>query len=485
MAEGSLKHKTLTGVGWTAADSFLRYGVSFVVSIILARLLSPDDYGLIGLTAVFTAICTELINGGFKDALIRKKNTTDDDYNTVLIVNILMSILIYVVIFISAPFIATFFEREELILLIQVSSLSMLIGALSVVQLARYTKRLDFKSQTKINFIASFGSAIIGISMALSGFGVWSLVGQTLSSQAISTTLLWIYGKWIPTFRFNTSSFRELFGFGWKMMVSGFLNTVWNELYQVVVGKFYSPATLGQYSRAKGFSQLLSSNLTFVVQRVTFPVLSNIQDEKERMALVYRRIIKITMFLTTIAMFLLGAISEPLIYCLIGSKWMEAASYLPLICISASAYPLQAINLNMLEVQGRSDIFLVLEIIKKILILGPLFIGAFIGIIPMLLTNIIVTIVAFFLNSHYSGKFIGYNSYNQLRDVLPSFIIAFLVAIPVFLLKYLPLNYWIILPLQILSGLLLIAIICHHYERDEFIEIKNLVCSLFMKSHIK
>lgn len=201
--------------------------------------------------------------------------------------------------------------------------------------------------------------------MALIGFGVWALVAQTLTSQIIRTSLLWVVNKWIPCLRFSSKSFHELFGFGWKMMVSSIIDTIWKELYQVVVGRFYSPATLGQYTRAKGFSQLLSNNLTAVIQRVTYPVLSNIQNEKERMVRAYRKMIKITMFITAISTFFLGAISEPLLYCLIGPKWHEAALYLPLICISASTYPLQAINLNMLQVQGRSDLFLGLEIVKK------------------------------------------------------------------------------------------------------------------------
>ena len=384
MAEQSLKDKTVKGVAWSGIDNVAQFGVSFLVSIVLARLLSPDDYGLIGIITIFTAVCTALINGGFTTALIRKKDATDDDYNTAFIVNLVISLLLFVVIYLCSPLIADFFCREELVALTRVSSLGMIIGALGLVQQTRLTKRIDFKTQTKITIIASIASGIVGIVMALMGFGVWSLVAQSLLSQGIRTVLLWLANKWVPQLRFSSDSFHELFGFGWKMMMSGVLDTVWKELYQVVVGKFYSSATLGQYTRAKGFSQLFSSNLTNVIQRVTYPVLSNIQDDKERMIAAYRRIIKVTMFIAAISMFFLGAISEPLLYCLIGPKWHEASIYLPLICISMSLYPLHAINLNMLQVQGRSDLFLVLEIIKKIIALWPLSIGAFVGIIPML-----------------------------------------------------------------------------------------------------
>lgn len=373
MAE-SLKNKTVKGVAWSAVDNIAQHAVTFIVSIVLARLLSPDDYGLIGIITIFTAVCTTLINAGFTTALIRKKDATNDDYNTVFIINLGMSLLLYCTIFICTPLIADFFHRVELISLTRVASFSIIIGALALVQQTRLTKRIDFKSQTKITFTASITSGCGGIALALLGFGVWALVAQQLIMQSLRAILLWKVNKWIPHFRFSTNSFRELFGFGWKMMLSGLLDTVWKELYQVVVGKFYSPATLGQYTRAKQFSQMLSNNLTSVVQRVTYPVLSNIQDDKERLKKAYQKMIKTTMFVSTISLLFLGAISEPLLYCLIGPKWQEAAIYLPLICLPASAYPLQSINLNMLKVQGRSDLFLGLEIIKKIIAVGPLLI---------------------------------------------------------------------------------------------------------------
>lgn len=481
MAEQSLKDKTVKGVGWSAIDNVVQYAVSFVVSIVLARLLSPEDYGLLGIIAIFTAVCTALINGGFGSALIRKKDATDDDYNTVFIVNLGMSLLMYAVIFLCAPLIARFFGREELVLLTRVSSIGMIIGALAMVQQTRLTKRIDFKTQTKITMIASTTSGVIGIVMAATGFGVWALVAQSLSSHLLRTILLWFFNKWVPQFRFSGNSFRELFGFGWKLMVSGVLDTVWKELYQVVVGKFYSPATLGQYTRAKQFSSLFSSNLTIVIQRVTYPVLSDIQDDKTRMIAAYRRIIKTTMFVTAVCMFFLGAISEPLLYCLIGPKWHEAATFLPLICISGSLYPLHAINLNMLQVQGRSDLFLGLEIIKKIIALGPLFVGAFVGIMPMLYTNLVIGIIAYFLNSYYSGRFLGYTSWMQLKDVAPAYGIAFLIAISIWFFRYLPISNWFILPIQLIVGIAVFFLLCNVTKIEEYKEVKNMAQPFIQK----
>ena len=471
----SLKQKTVKGVGWSAIDNVSQMGVTFVVSIVLARLLSPDDYGLIGLISVVTAVCTTLVNGGFTIALIRKKDATDDDYNTAFIVNLGMSLLLYAFIYFCSPFIADFFNREELVSLTRVSSLGLIIGALSLVQKARLTKRIDFKSQTKITLTASIISGIIGIVMALLNFGVWALVAQTLSSRILRTVFLWIINKWIPQLRFSKGSFHDLFGFGWKMMLSGLLDTVWKELYQVIVGKFYTPATLGQYTRSKHYSQLFSSNLTSVIQRVTYPVLSNIQDDKERMVKAYRKMITTTMFITAISMFFLGAIAEPLIYCMIGYKWHEAATYLPLICITGSTYPLHAMNLNMLQVQGRSDLFLGLEVIKKIIGIGPLAVCIFYGIMPMLYTSIITSIIAYFLNSYYSGKLIGYSSWMQIKDIAPSYGVATLIALSVFFIKYLPISYWEVLPLQIITGAFVFWGICTILKIQEFYEIKNLI----------
>lgn len=483
MAE-SLKNKTVKGVGWSAIDNVVQTGVTFVVSIVLARLLSPDDYGLIGIITIFTSVCTSLINAGFTTALIRKKDATDDDYCTAFICNLGASLILYALIFVCAPLIADFFGREELVALTRISSIGMVIGALAIVQQTRLTKRIDFKSQTKITVVASIVSGVVGIAMANLGFGVWSLVAQQLTSHILRTLLLWVVNKWIPRLEFSVESFSELFGFGWKMMVSSVLDTVWKELYQVVVGKFYSPATLGQYTRSGQFSKLFSQNLTSVIQRVTYPVLSNIQDDKERMVAAYRKIIKTTMFVTAICMFFLGAISEPLLYCLIGPKWHEAAIYLPLICISGSTYPLHAINLNMLQVQGRSDLFLGLEVIKKIIALGPLAIGALVGIMPMLYANILTSIIAYFLNSHYSGKLLGYSTWMQLKDIVPSYIIAIVIAIVVYLLKYVPLSFWYILPIQIFVGASLFFVICRITKIEEYRESKDIAMS-YMKLNKK
>lgn len=475
MSNSSLKQKTISGVGWSAADALLGHGVTFIVGIVLARILSPAEYGLIGICTIFTTVLTGMVDSGFSNSLIRKKEVTNNDYNTMFITNMLMSIGLYAVLFFSAPYISFFFDRPELTSLVRAMGLLLIIQALSLVQYTKLTKRIDFKTRTKASLLAALLSGAIGIGMALSGFGVWSLVGQQLSNKAIFTVCLWVYNKWLPKLSFDKNSFRYMWGFGWKLMLSGLLDRIWREIYQVVVGKFYSPATLGQYSRSKEYANLFSSNITIIIQRVTFPSLAALQDDKTRMVAAYRKIIKLTMFVTAVCMISLAAISEPFIYCLIGPKWHQAATFLPLICISMSFFPLHAINLNMLQVQGRSDIFLYLEIIKKIIAIGPVCLGIFIDIYWMLVGSIVTGMIGFFLNSYYTGKSLNYSSWMQIKDVAPSYVLAMIIACSVFFFKYLPLSYFLILPIQIFVGTSVFFVICERVQFDEYKELKTIV----------
>lgn len=480
MSEPSLRNKTIKGVGWSAADAFLGQGISFVVGIVLARLLTPEEYGLIGICLIFTTVLNGIVDSGFSNAIIRKKDATNEDYNTMFITNMVVSIVLYILLYLSAPLVTKFFQME-VTNLIRAVGLVLIINALSLTQQTNLTKKLDFKTKTKASVISAIISGIIGIAMAYSGFGVWALVAQQLSRQTVYTISLWILNHWMPNFKFSIDSFKYMWGFGWKLLVSGLLDNLWKELYQIVVGKFYNAATLGQYTRSREYARIFSANITSIVQRVTYPVLAEVQDEKERMVAAYRRVIKTTMFVTAICMISLGAVAEPLIYCLIGPKWHQAATFLPLICISLSLYPLHAINLNMLQVLGRSDIFLYLEIVKKIIAVGPLCIGIFFDIYWMLIGSIITGVICFFLNSYYTGKKLGYSSWKQLKDVAPSYIISLIIALSVYFLKYLPLSNWVILPTQILVGIIVFFFICEITKLQEYIEVKNIALSVIKK----
>ena len=481
MAEKSLKDKTVKGVGWSAADAFLGHGVSFLVGIVLARLLSPAEYGLIGIVLIFTTVLNGIVDSGFSTALIRKKEVTDDDYNTMFITNMVMSVLLFLLLYFCAPIIAQFFERPELVEITRVMGFILIIQALSITQITILTKNIDFKSKAKASLISAVVSGAIGIGMAYMKLGVWSLVGQLISQKIIYTLLLWLINRWWPSFKFSIESFKYMWGFGWKIMVSGLLNSLWNQLYQVVVAKCYSPSTLGQYSKSREYAALFSTNFTAIVQRVTFPVLAEVQDEPSRMISAYRRVIKTSMFITAVSLIFLGAIADPLIYCLIGSQWHEAATYLPYICFSMSLYPLHAINLNMLQVQGRSDIFLYLEIVKKFIFIVPICLGIFVDIYWMLLGSIITGIISFFLNSYYTGKKLNYSSWKQLYDIAPSYGIAFFVAMSVYFLKYLPISYFAVLIIQILLGFIVLIMLCERIRLTEYEELKGLFFEVISK----
>ena len=481
MDEQSLKDKTVSGVGWSAADAFLDKGVTFIVGLVLARLLTPEEYGLIGIVTIFTTVMLGVVDSGFSNALIRKKDVSDEDYSTLFYFNLIVSIVMFALLFIGAPWIASFFERPELVSLVRVMGFLLIFQAFSIVQNTILSRKIDFKTKTRASVISAVISGIIGIVLAFWGLGVWSLVAQQLSRQLIYSGLLWLYNKWWPKLLMSVESIRYMWGFGWKLLVSGLLDNVWKEIYQAIVGKFYSPDALGQYTRSSQYASLFSSNLTVIVQRVSYPVLSQVQGDDDRMVSAYRRVIKVTMFVTAITMISLAAVSEPLIYCLIGPQWNQAASFLPFICLSMSLYPLHALNLNMLQVQGRTDIFLYIEIVKKIIAIAPICLGIFVSIYWMLIGSIITGIISFFLNSYYTGKKLGYSSWMQLKDIAPSFGIALMIACSVYYFKYLPISNWIILPIQVIVGVLCFYFICEKSNLDEYKEVKSIALQYLSK----
>lgn len=480
----SLKAKTVRGTIWSGIDSIAGQGITFLVGLVLARLLSPQEYGLIGYITIIVAILNSIVDSGFSNALIRKKDAGEIDYNTTFIFNLVLSLLMAGVMIVTAGPISRFFNEPELVPLIRVMSAIVVINAAAIVQRTTLTKRVDFKTQTKVSLIASATSGVVGIGMALSGMGVWSLVGQQLSRQLLNTVFLWIFNRWIPTLQFSWRSFRELFGFGWKLMVSGLIDTTWKEIYQLVIGKCYTTETLGQYTRGKQFSDIFSSNMTTIIQRVSYPVLSSVQDERTRLKEGYRKIIKVSMLLSFVLLFGLGAVAEPLLYVLIGGQWSEAARYLQIIVFSACLYPLHAINLNMLQVQGRSDLFLKLEIVKKIIAIGPILLGVFISIEWMLWGSVLIGLFAYWLNSFYSGKMIDYGSLAQLRDIAPSFGVAFVMMAALYALTLTELPPVALLAVQLIAGAGIAIGLCELLRLEEYRELKNIVLGLIRRRKV-
>lgn len=430
----NLRQKTISGLFWSFSDSFASQGVQFIVVIVLARILSPKDFGLIGMLTIFIAVSQSFIDSGFTSALIRKNDCSPNDYSTVFYYNIIVSIILYILLFVFSHDISIFFNEPQLKSLIQVLGIGLLLNSLSIIQRTILTKELNFKLQMRISVIASVVSGILAIYFAYFGFGVWSLVVLTISRFGLTSFMFWIWSSWRPLRIFSKDSFYKLFSFGSKILVSGLIDTIYRNVYYLIIGKFFSVVELGYYTRADQFQALPSQNLNGVISRVSFPVLSNIQNDTLQLKAAYKKLIKSTMLITFVLMLGLAAAAKPIILTLIGEKWLPSVIYLQMLCFVGMFYPLHALNLNMLQVKGRSDLFLRLEIIKTILAIPMIVIGIFWGIKIMIMGMIVNTIIAYYLNSYWSGKFIGYSTSQQIKDILPSFCLAAFVGLVVFII---------------------------------------------------
>ena len=451
---GALKDKTVKGIIWSSIDRFSAQGINFVFSILIARLLLPEDYGVIAMLNIFLAISQTFIDSGFGSALIRKQDCTETDFSTVFYFNILVALLFYAILWFCAPAIANFYETPILIPITRLVSLTLVIGALSGVHNAKLTIQLDFKSRANISIIATILTGVLGLWMAYKGYGVWALAFQSVCSRLVKTILVIAYVNWKPTFAFSWKSFVELFSFGSKLLASGLLDTIYNNLYTLVIGKVFSPTILGQYSKANSLAQFPSSNITGVLQTVTFPVLSSIQNEEERLADAYKRFLKLSAFIVFPLMIGLSAVADPFIRIALTDKWDGTIRLLQIICFALMWYPISAINLNILQVKGRSDYFLRLEIIKKILGVIMLCVTVPLGIIYMCIGSVITTLLSVAWNTYYTKKLMNYGFFAQMRDLLPimihSLVMGGLVAMVV---HYMP-TLWLKLIVGVLSGII-------------------------------
>ena len=413
----SLKQATTKGLFWSSVERFSNQGVQFVFSIILARLLSPSDYGIIAMVTIFFAVAQSFVDSGFSNALVRKTDRVEEDLSTCFYFNIGVGIIAYIVLFLIAPLVANFYSQPILSPIIRITGLGVILNSLCVVQQALFTIKIDFKSQAKITLSATVISGIVGIILAYQGYGIWALVWQGVASSIVRMGLLWLMSKWRPRTGFSKSSFNYLFGYGSKLLVSGLLDTIYNNIYPIVIGKFYNPAQLGNYSRALGWAQLPSANITSILQRVTFPVLSAIQDDTLRLQNSYRRLLKLSAFIVFPLMMGLAAIASPLIRVILTAKWDGCVLYLQILCFALMLYPIHAINLNLLQVKGRSDIFLRLEIIKKIIGVIILIITIPLGITAMCLGMVFSSIICLIVNTYYTSRFIDVGLLTQLKDL--------------------------------------------------------------------
>ena len=418
MSEESLRKKTVRGVMWSSIDRFTTKGISFVFSMLIARMLLPSDYGVIGMLTVFMAVSQCFVDSGFGTALVRKNDRTETDFCTVFYFNIAVACICYALLFLASPYIARFYNLPLLESVTKVWGLNLIISSLAGIQDAQLTIAINFKSRAKISVITTLFTGIVGLWLAYRGHGVWALVFQTLSSNILRTILLWTIVRWIPKLIFSWQSFKELFSFGSKLLASGLLDTVYNNIYPIVIGKFFSASSLGVFSRADSLAQFPSSNLTGVLQSVTFPVLSTIQDDEVRLSNAYRRFLRISAFVIFPLMVGLSAVADPFIRLVLTDKWEGAIYLLQILCFALMWYPIHAINLNLLQVKGRSDYFLKLEVIKKILGVAILCISIPLGLVAMCYGRVFSSVVCLGINTNYTKKIIGYGFLDQVKDLL-------------------------------------------------------------------
>ena len=453
--KGNLKQQTKKGLYWSFFNQFANYGMQFCVGIVMARLLSPSDYGITALPAVFMAVAYIIQNGGLSGALIRKTDLSEKDLSTAFYYSISVGIVLYVVMFFSATWIADFYNTPVLVPLIRVTALGFLWGPLGTPQNVILNRKLDFKTPTKISIISRIVSAIVGISMAFIGYGLWALVISGLLSSFLSLLMNWYVVRWIPKTGWSKDSFKYLWDYGNKMMASSLLDTLYNNIAPVFIGKFYSPAELGVYNRAQGYAMMPSQNVTGVIQGVTFPVLSKMQNDDEALAHNYRRMLKATAFIIFPIMMMLSALAHPLVIILVTAKWESCVILLQIICFSFMWYPVHAINLNLLQVKGRSDLFLRLEIIKKIVGVSILAITLPHGLIVFCCGSVVSSLIALVINTYYTGKLINVGYFKQMRDLLPIVLLGLVMFAMIHLSNYLISN----MLLQIICGGILGAIV--------------------------
>ena len=415
----NLKAKATRGLFWSSVDRFSSQGISFVFSIFLARILAISDYGIVAMIVVFMAVAQAFVDSGFSSALIRKPDLNEEDKSTAFYFNIVVGLACYGILFIASPLIAVFYDEPLLSPIIRVTGLSIVFNSLCVVQRALFTIAVDLKTQAIISLVCTVISGVVGLVMAYNGYGVWALVAQSTSSTFLNFVLLWFCSRWRPITGFSKASFRYLFNFGSKLLVSGLLDTLYNNAYPIVIGKFYNSAQLGLYSRAQGYASLPSSNITGVLQRVTFPVLSLMQNDDERLALNYRRLLRVSAFVVFPLMVMLAAVAAPLIRVMITSKWDGCVGFLQILSLAMMWYPIHAINLNLLQVKGRSDLFLRLEIYKKIF--GVLILTCTIplGVTAMCWGLVVGSVFSLVMNTYYTGKLIKIGFFMQMKDLLP------------------------------------------------------------------
>lgn len=462
------KNTVISSLIWKFLERGGVQGVQFILSIVLARLVSPDDYGVIALILVFIQIATVFIQSGFNTALIQKKDSDDTDFSSIFYLSLFVALLCYVVLFFAAPFIANFYKQEILTPVIRVISLTLFFGAVNSVQSTYVSKTMQFKRFFYSSMGAVVGSGIVGVILAYMGYGVWALVAQQLIKDVVICLILWFTVKWRPKLLFSFERVKSLFSFGWKLLCSALLDTVFRNIYNLIIGKIYNSQSLGYFNRGHQFPQVIATNLDGSIQSVMLPTLSANNDNPSEVKRITRRSISTSAFILMPCMFGLAAVAEPLVKVLLTDKWLPCVPFLQLACISYALYPIHTANLTGINALGRSDVFLKLEIVKKCVTVINILITLPHGIYAMAIGQVVQSFISTFINSYPNKKLMGYSYFEQWKDLFPSFILSIVMAGIVWLINLIPLMPIITLIIQILVGIVVYILLSKLFKLEVF-----------------
>ena len=431
-----LKKIFLNGILWSFIQQFSTQLATFIIQLVLVRFISPADFGLVGMLAVFIGIGTALFDGGMTSSLIRESKSNDSDYSTIFIYNFICSVFVYLVLYIFAPLIANFFNQQILVEIARVYGLTFIFSAFGAVQNTILIKNMKFKEQAILALPPLILGGIVGVFLAVNRYGVWALVYSMLITSFLNSFLLWAFSSWKPSFSFDIYKFKYHFSYGYKMAISSILDNLFTNIYQIVIGKLYNPTLVGYYSRANSLMMLPVGNISTVLNRVVFPLFSKVQDDIVALKGLYKKIMQIIFFIISPAIALMILLSREIVLVFFTEKWLSIVPIFKLLCLSGLFYPLHLYNLMILQVKGESGLFLKLEILKKAIVILSIIISINLGFYGILVGSVITSFIGLFINTHYAGKFLEYKIYNQLKDLFPIFFSTIIMSVTIIILKY-------------------------------------------------
>lgn len=478
----SLKKQSLNGAYWTFIDIIVNKGAYFIATIILARILGPKEFGILGMIMLFVAIGNTLIDSGMSTSLLRSNEVTENDYATVFITNILMSLFVYVILFLSAPLVASFYKLQILIDVIRIYCIGFVVNSFRSIHAVKLMKGMQFKKLTILNLPGNIISVFFAIWMAYLGYGVWSLVYLFLINQIVSTLVFWIFINWKPLWQFDFINYKYHFNFGYKLVLSAQLNVLFENIYNVLIGKFYDVRTLGFYERAYSFNNYPVSVLSGIIQKVSLPSLTLIKDDAERLNNAYKNIMQMAFFISASGLCFASLLAQQFVSIILGQHWLQVVPIFQILCLSFIFYPIHSLNINILSVFGRSDLFLKLEIIKKITILIVVAICFNFGIMGLVWSSVINSILGLIINTYYSGKFLNYPTISQFRDLVPTILVVFATVGVVFsFLNTFELSINLQIILSFVLGLLTIIALSEIIKLAPYIYMKCLILDQIKK----